>query len=184
MKTSGVTNPMQNSRICVVPGTFDPVTNGHLDIITRAAKLFDKLYVTAFINSAKKNMFSPEERCKMLKLACSDCAGNEKVIVDVTNELLADYAVKHDAGFIIKGVRNMIDYDYEYSLFLINREIGCNIDAETKVEIETILLPSKNEHLYISSTFVREMITYNKDISPYVPIKVYEYIKQLKKEKI
>lgn len=179
-------NDCKNKRICIVPGTFDPVTNGHLDMIMRAAKLFDKIYVTAFANSVKKNMFSPEDRYEMLRLACEDYSGGAEITVDVTSELLADYAKSKNANFIVKGVRNMMDYDYEYQLFLINREIGKNIisESETKVEIETIFFPSKNEHLYISSSFVREMITYNKDISLYVPAKVCEFIKCKHKQKI
>jgi pantetheine-phosphate adenylyltransferase len=153
--------------ICVVPGTFDPVTNGHLDVIERAAKLFDKVYVTSFDNTEKKNtLFTAEERLEMLRLACYGTDG--RVIVDATTELVADYAKSKGAGFLIKGVRGMIDYEYEYSLFLINREIGNNI--------ETIFFPAKNEHLYISSTFVREMIKYKRDISRYVPAKVAEFI--------
>lgn len=155
-----------SEKICIVPGTFDPVTNGHLDVIGRAVKLFDKVYVTSFDNSAKKNMFNSEERIEMLRLACIDFS--DKVIVDSTSELLADYAKSKGAGFLIKGVRGMTDYEYEYNLFLINREIGGNI--------ETIFFPAKNEHMYISSTFVREMIMYKRDISAYVPHKVSEYI--------
>ena len=165
----------KDKRICIIPGTFDPVTNGHLDIIMRSAKLFNKIYVTAFVNSAKKNMFTSDERYEMLRLACEDCVGGDKITVDVTNEMTVDYAKSKGAGFIVKGVRNMIDYEYEYQLFLIYREIAKNIETE----IETIFLPAKNEHLYISSAFVREMILYNKDISPYVPAKVCEFIKNL-----
>ena len=162
-----------SEKICIVPGTFDPVTNGHLDIVMRAAKLFDKIYVTAFANSAKKNMFTPEERHKMLCLAFEDYKGAADITVDITGGLVADYVKAKGANFIVKGVRNMTDYDYEYQIFLINREIGGNIVTE----IETIFFPSKNEHLYISSAFVREMIKYNKDITPYVPAKVCEFIK-------
>ena len=161
-----------NEKICIIPGTFDPVTNGHLDIIMRAANLFNKIYVTVFINSAKKNMFSSEERYEMLKLACEDYIHAGLIIADVTDKLVADYAKTKGADFIAKGVRAATDYEYEYQIFLINREIGGNI--------ETIFFPAKNEHIYISSTFVREMIKYNRDISPYVPAKVCEYIKNIK----
>jgi len=154
-----------NEKICVIPGTFDPVTNGHLDVIERAASLFDKIYVTSFANSVKNNMFNLEERREMLRLACLD---SDKVIVDATSELVADYAKSKGAGFLIKGVRGMMDYEYEHNLFMINREIGGNI--------ETIFFPAKNEHIYISSAFVREMIKYKRDIRKYVPIKVAEFI--------
>ena len=157
-----------SEKICVVPGAFDPVTNGHLDVIERAGKLFDKIYVVSFDNAEKKYMFNPEERLEMLRLAC---LGLDNVIVDASSDLVAEYAKSKDADFLIKGVRGMMDYDYEYQLYLINREIGGNI--------ETILFPAKNEHLYISSTFVREMIRYKRDISAYVPHKVADFIESI-----
>ena len=154
--------------ICIVPGVFDPVTNGHLDVIIRAVKLFDKIYVTSFNNSAKKTMFSSEERSEMLRLACEEIDAHNKITIDATSELLVDYAKSKGASIVIKGVRNMIDYEYEYNLFRINCAIGDNID--------TLFFPAKTEHLYISSTFVKEMILYKKDISGYVPEKVCGYI--------
>ena len=153
------------ARICVIPGTFDPVTNGHFDVIERAADLFDRIYVTSFDNSLKRTMFSSEERREMLRLAC---AGLDKVIVEATGDLVVDYAKARGAGFLVKGVRDMIDYEFEYTQFAINREIGG--------DIETIFFPAKNEHLYISSTFVREMIKYKRDIRKYVPKQVAEFV--------
>ena len=170
-------NTNNYERICVIPGTFDPVTNGHLDLIKRTLKMFDKIYVVSFENSAKKTMFDDIERLEMLKLACGDIEdikdinGMNKIEIDATNELLVDYAKSKNAGFIIKGIRNSSDYEYEYSMFLINREIG-----NDRNDIETVLLPAKSEHLYISSTFVREMIKYKRDISKYVPEKVNKFI--------
>ena len=166
---------MNNQNICIVPGVFDPVTNGHFDVILRAAKLFDKIYVTSFNNSAKKNMFTSDERLEMLRLACDSIENaetKEKITVDATGELLADYARTKGAGVVVKGVRNMIDYEYEYNLFRINMAISDK-------KIDTLFFPAKTEHLYISSTFVREMIEYKRDISNYVPEKVNEYIKGL-----
>ncbi|MCL2157843.1 MAG: pantetheine-phosphate adenylyltransferase [Oscillospiraceae bacterium] len=160
--------------ICVIPGTFDPVTNGHVDLIERAARLFDKIYVTAFGNSAKKTMFGIEDRKKMLELACEGIYGREKIIVDATTELLASYAKNRNAGFIVKGTRNSIDYEYEYMLYLINKEIGGGL--------ETLFFPSKESHLYLSSTFVREMLAYDRDISDFVPANVCEYIGEILKK--
>jgi len=154
-------------KICVIPGTFDPVTNGHLDVIERAAKLFDKIYVTSFNNAAKKTMFNSDERREMLRLACLDL-NNSGIITDATSKLVAEYAKSKGADFLIKGVRGMIDYEYEYNQFAINREIGGNID--------TLFFPAENEHMYISSTFVREMISYKRDIRKYVPLRVAEFI--------
>lgn len=162
---------MNSKNICIIPGTFDPVTNGHLDVIVRAAKLFDKIYVVSFDNSAKKNknMFNLDERREMLRLACENIDGADKVIVDATSELVVDYAKARGAGFLIKGVRNMIDYEWEYDIFRVNREISGG-------GIDTLFFPAKTEHLYISSTFVREMLMYGKDISGYVPEKVCGFI--------
>ena len=159
------TNNKQN--ICIIPGVFDPVTNGHFDVVQRASKLFGKIYVVSFVNSAKKTMFNPEERVEMLKLACD---GIENIEVDVTDKMLSEYAKSKDADFIAKGVRNIIDFEYESDMFRINREIG---------GIDTIFFPAKPEQLYISSTFVREMIIYKRDISDYVPEKVGFYINGL-----
>jgi len=165
---------MENKNICIVPGVFDPVTVGHVDVIIRAAELFDKIYVASFRNSSKNTMFTLEERHEMLNLAC-DGTDKDKVIVDATDELLADYAKLKGARYIVKGVRNVVDYEYEYDLYMINREIGNGI--------ETLFFPAKPEHLYISSTFVREMIRYGRDISNYVPEKVAGYIKKITKNK-
>ena len=165
---------MEKETICLIPGTFDPVTNGHLDVIQRAVKLFDKIYVISFDNSAKKTIFSSDERREMLRLACLELSGPDlaKIKIDATSELVADYAEKKGARFLIKGVRGMIDYEFEYNQYSINREIGGNID--------TIFFPAKNEHMYISSTFVREMIAYQRDISKYVPAGVAEFIRNVK----
>lgn len=152
----------------MIPGTFDPVTIGHYDIVVRAGLLFDEVLVTAFENSRKATFFSPEQRYEMLKLSFGDM---KNVRVDITNKLTVDYAKEHEVKIIIKGVRNMIDYDYEYQLSLINREFDN--------EIETLLLPSKREHMYVSSTFVKELILYKKDMSKYVPTKVSEYINSI-----
>ena len=162
-------------KIALIPGMFDPVTNGHLDIIIRAAKLFDKIYVVSFENSAKKTMFDLNERREMLRLGCGGIEGNEKITTDATSELLADYAKSKKINVLIKGVRNIIDYEYEYMLFNINRNISGGM--------ETLFIPSKPEYLYISSMFVREMIAYKRDISDYVPDKVSDFIAGLMRDK-
>jgi pantetheine-phosphate adenylyltransferase len=159
-----------SERICVIPGAFDPVTVGHLDIIERAAEIFDKIYVTAFDNTVKKYMFSAEERREMLRLACLDL---DKVTADSAGGLLlSDYAKSKGADFLVKGARGAVDYEYEYQLFLINKEIG---------GIETVFFPAKREYIYISSTFVREMIKYKRDISTFVPRRVADFIKNIVK---
>ncbi|MCL1792932.1 MAG: pantetheine-phosphate adenylyltransferase [Oscillospiraceae bacterium] len=162
---------MGNENICVIPGTFDPVTNGHIDIIDRSAKLFGAIYVVSLENSMKKTMFSSNERKKMLELACGEICGSDKITVEATNGLLADYAASKGAGFIVKGVRNAIDYEYEYMQSIINREIGNGID--------TLLFPAKPEHSHLSSSFVREMIAYGREISGFVPEKAHLRIREI-----
>jgi len=160
---------MGGKNVCVVPGVYDPVTNGHLDVITRAAGIFDTVYAVSFENSAKKTMFTQKERLEMLFLACGGIGGAAKIITDAAGGLVTDYAKSKNAGFIVRGVRNIMDFEWEYDIFRVNNEIG---------GIDTLFFPAKTEHLYISSTFVREMIIYKSDISDYVPEKVCEYIKK------
>ena len=161
---------MGAKNICVVPGVYDPVTYGHLDIILRAADIFDTVYAVSFENSAKKTMFTPDERLEMLKLACGGIGGAAKIASEAADGLVIDYAKSKNAGFIVRGVRNIADFEWEYDIFRVNNEIG---------GIDTLFFPAKTEHLYISSSFVREMIIYKKNISAYVPEKVYEYIKNM-----
>ena len=144
-------------RICVIPGSYDPVTVGHADLIRRAALLFDGVHAVVFRNSAKEAMFTLEARVEMLRAACG---GMANVTVAVTDGLLADYAAKVGAAAIVKGVRSASDLNYEGTLAAINREIG---------GAETVLLPARAEHSFISSSFVREMLRYGKDVSKYVP---------------
>ena len=164
-----------NKNTCVIPGTFDPVTNGHMDLIIRALPLFGRIYVVSFENSMKNPLFAPEERKKMLELACGDIGGGEKITVEATGTLLADYARSKGARFIVKGARNSADYEYEYMLSVINREIGDGID--------TLIIPSKPEHSHISSAFVREMIAYGKDIANFMPEKARLYAQEILKDK-
>ena len=148
------------SGIAIIPGGFDPVTVGHMDMVKRALKLFDEVYVVIFNNTAKKYMFTAHQRLELLQMAC-DSLGDARVRVDISHGLLADYAAEVRASAIVKGVRSFIDFDYEFQLSLINRTLNS--------EPETIFLPTKQEHQYISSTFVREMIIYNKPLEGFIP---------------
>lgn len=157
---------MLNPRKALIPGSFDPPTVGHYDIVVRAASMFDEVYVVAFVNSSKHERFSVSERLKMLHAAFD---GIKNVRVDVSQELLADYAAEHGIGTIVKGARSATDFDYEMSLALINRSINS--------ELDTVIIPTKAEHMHVSSTMVREMIRYGCDYTNAVPAGVAELIR-------
>ena len=162
---------MENSdkkiRTAVIPGSFDPLTIGHYDIVRRAAKMFDRVYLTVFVNSAKKTMFSLEERTEMIRLVASEFPN---VTGDVSECLLADYACERGA-VVIKGVRGMIDFDYELNLSHLNRRIN--------PETDTLLMPARQEYMEVSSTFVRELLRYGRDVSRYVPLVVGRYLSEI-----
>lgn len=143
---------------CIIAGSFDPVTNGHMDLIIRASEIFDKVYAVIFRNSSKKCMFSTVVRFEMLKAACSELPD---IIVDINDGLVVDYAKKHGISCILKGVRNVSDYTYEANIINVNRAIA--------PEIETLLMLSDGNLSHVSSSFVKEMLIYGKDVSEYMP---------------
>ena len=140
-------------KICVVPGSFDPFTLGHLDVVTRASKLFDKVYVAIMINSAKSGTFDFATR---KKIAVASCAELKNVEVITADGLLCELVKALGAVAIVKGVRNSIDFEYEMNLAGMNRFIDSSV--------ETVFLPSKPEYSSVSSSFVREMMKYEKPI--------------------
>ena len=140
------------------PGSFDPATNGHMSIIKRSAKLFDVLYVAVMVNPAKKSLFSPEKRLKMLKECCKDIS-NVKVIS--FDGLLVDLAKEKGIGIIIKGVRNSLDFESE-----IQQAQANSILLEG---IETLLMLSSPQDIAISSTLVKQIALFGGDITPFVP---------------
>jgi len=149
----------------VIAGTFDPVTVGHLDIILRAAKLFDSVVVGVFENGEKRTMFDAKTRTDAMRAAVADI---KNVTVEAASDItLADFARAHNA-VIVKGIRNAVDADYEIGLAAINNETG---------GVETVILASAPELSFVSSTFVREMIKYKKPYDKYVPRGAYEIIK-------
>ncbi len=156
---------MLNPKCALVPGSFDPPTIGHYDLVVRAAQMFDEVYVTAFVNSSKSGFFDAEQRLCMLKAAFADI---KNVRVDSCGGLLADYAKEHGIGTIVKGARGNSDFEYEQSLALINRSLV--------PELDTVIIPTKAEYMHISSTMVRELIRYGCDYSRCVPNGVAEII--------
>lgn len=142
----------------VCPGSFDPVTYGHLDIIRRAASMFDRVIVLVVTNLAKQPMFTKEERMDFLRRATS---GLENVEVDSYGGLLADYAREHDARVIVKGLRALSDFEYEFQMALTNRRLN--------PEAETVFLTTTAENMYLSSSLVKQVATLGGEISDFVP---------------
>lgn len=156
-------------KVAVIPGSFDPITVGHLDVIERAAGMFEHVYVTALQNADKKGMFSSEEKLEMMRLATKHLSN---VTVCIDDGLTAVFAAEHDAC-LVKGVRNASDFDYEMGLAQISRAIDKRVD--------TILLPARAEYMHISSSYVREMLRYGHEFHDAVPPAVYAYLKELHK---
>ena len=153
-------------RIAVCPGSFDPITLGHLDIIRRASALFDRVWVCVMANGEKsRGMFPPQRRLELVRLAVEELPNVE---AELWTGLLADYARQRNAGFLVKGVRCGTDFDNEYQMAWINPSLA--------VELETVLLPARPEFSYFSSTMAREMIRYGQDLKRYLPFAVAEEI--------
>lgn len=151
----------------IYPGSFDPITLGHLDIIRRAAALFDTVYVCVMVNCEKTPLFTMDERVALIRASVSEL---KNVQVDACSDLLADYAREKDVRVLIKGVRNATDFDSESQMAAINRGLW--------EDLETLLLPAGALYRHFSSTMVREMIRYGQPMERYVPLPVAEEIKR------
>ncbi|MDR2599710.1 MAG: pantetheine-phosphate adenylyltransferase [Oscillospiraceae bacterium] len=149
--------------IAVYPGSFDPITLGHLNIIRRAASLFDKLYVCVMINSDKNPLFNREERVDFIQRAV---IRYKNVVVDSSEELLVKYMQHKNAKVIIKGLRAVSDFDKEFQIALINRKLDS--------KIETLFIPSSEKYTYISSSAVKEMARYGDDLKTFVPHEIID----------
>ena len=147
-------------KIAVCPGSFDPVTKGHLDIIQRASKLFDRVIVVVMSNASKSPLFNQVERMGLLQRAI-DAAGIDNVVVDCYDGLLADYVKQHNATAIVKGLRAMSDFEYEFQMALTNRKIY--------PDAETVFLTTAAENMYLSSSLVKQVAQLGGDISDFVP---------------
>ena len=145
-------------RIAVCPGSFDPVTYGHLDIIRRSALLFDKVVVVVMTNDSKAPMFTKEERMDLLRRVTS---GLSNVEVDSYGGLLAEYTRTRGADVIVKGLRALSDFEYEFQMALTNRKLYPNA--------ETVFLTTTAEHMYLSSSLVKQVAELGGDISGFVP---------------
>ncbi|MBR5518045.1 MAG: pantetheine-phosphate adenylyltransferase [Clostridia bacterium] len=149
----------------IYPGSFDPCTNGHLDIIERSSKIFEKVIVAVLINSSKTPTFTVEERIDLLKTATEHIPNVEVVSF---NGLLAQFAQDRNAKVIIKGLRAVSDFEYEFQMSLTNTKLNPNV--------ETLFMTTKSENMYLSSSIVREVARYGGDISDMVPKVITEKI--------
>ena len=149
----------------IYPGSFDPCTNGHLDIIERSSKIFEKVIVAVLLNSSKTPTFTVEERIDLLKTATEHIPNVEVVSF---NGLLAQFAQDRNAKVIIKGLRAVSDFEYEFQMSLTNTKLNPNV--------ETLFMTTKSENMYLSSSIVREVARYGGDISDMVPKVITEKI--------
>ena len=159
-------------KIAIYPGSFDPITSGHLNIIQRAANIFDKLIVCVMVNAGKNPMFTLEERVDLIRRVTS---GIENVEVDSSSELLADYAQRRGSCVIVKGLRAGSDFENEFQMALINHKINPNLD--------TMFLTAEAQYMYLSSSTVKELGNYNVDLSEFLPPQIIPDFKNRMKEK-
>lgn len=154
-------------RIAVYPGSFDPITNGHRDIIERASRVFDKVVVGVLRNKSKKPKFTAEERVSLIQLVTGHL---DNVEVAAFDGLLVDFAKAHGASVIIKGLRTVNDFEYEFQMALLNKALDS--------ECETMFMMTNSQYSYISSSMVNELAGYKGDLSGLVPAEIIEYIKK------
>jgi pantetheine-phosphate adenylyltransferase len=148
-------------RVAIFPGTFDPPTLGHIDVVTRACAVFDRVVVAILKNPAKKPLFTLEERATMLREACQPYSAVE---VDMFDGLLTDYAATRGACAIVRGIRNTVDFDYELQMAGMNRHLAPAID--------TVFLATSTLYAHISSSLVRDIVTFGGSLQGLVPSSV------------
>ena len=148
-------------KIAIYPGSFDPVTSGHLNIIQRASKIFDKLIVCVMVNAGKNPMFTLEERVELIRRVTGDLPNVE---VDSSSELLADYARRRGSCVIVKGLRAGSDFENEFQMALINHKIN--------PELDTMFLTAESQYMYLSSSTVKELGSYGVDLSDFLPAEI------------
>jgi len=149
-------------RRAVCPGSFDPVTNGHLDIVSRASDLFDEVTVAVLFNKGKEGLFSVDERLEMLRVVAQDYTNVE---VDAFHGLLVDFCTSHGISTIVKGLRAVSDFDYELQMAQMNRSLA---------GVETVFVPTSPEYSFLASSLVKEVAAYGGDVSGLIPGHVLE----------
>ena len=154
-------------KIAIYPGSFDPVTSGHLNIIRLASKIFDKLIVCVMINSGKNPTFTLEERVDFIRRITQDL---DNVEVDCSDKLLADFAKEKNCSVIVKGLRAGSDFENEFQMALINHGINPNLD--------TMFLTSEHQYMYMSSSIVKELGRYGADLTDFLPEEIMDEVRQ------
>lgn len=154
-------------RIAVYPGSFDPITNGHLDIIERASRVYDKLVVGVLSNVSKTPLFSAEKRVEMIRLVTKHL---DNVEVDTFTGLLVDFAASKNATVIVKGLRTVADFEYEFQMALLNKALN--------PEYETMFMMTNTKYSYISSSMVKELAGFHGDLTGLVPCEIIETIEE------
>lgn len=159
-------------KIAIYPGSFDPITSGHLNIIRRAANIFDRLIVCVMVNGAKAPMFTQQERVDMIRSVVQDIPNVE---VESSGELLAEYARRKGSCVIVKGLRAGSDFENEFQMALINHKINPDLD--------TMFLTSEHQYMYLSSSTVKELGSYDVDLSDFLPEQIIPVFKNRIKER-
>ena len=160
-------------KIAIYPGSFDPVTSGHLNIIRRASSIFDKLIVCVMVNAGKKPMFAQQERTDLIRRVTEDLPNVE---VDCSDELLAEYAKRKGSCVIVKGLRAGSDFENEFQMALINHKINPNLD--------TMFLTAESQFMYLSSSTVKELGSYGVDLSDFLPEEIIpDFQERIKKNR-
>ena len=154
-------------KIAIYPGSFDPITSGHLNIIQRAANIFDRLIVCVMVNSTKSPLFTQQERVQMIRDVVHDIPNVE---VDSSCQLLAEYAKQKGSCVIVKGLRAGSDFENEFSMSIINHKINPNLD--------TMFLTAEHQYMYLSSSTVKELAGYDVDLSEFLPEQIIPVFKQ------
>ena len=159
--------------IAIYPGSFDPVTLGHLNIIKRASNCFDKVIVCVMVNASKQGLFTPDERVDMLRRVTERFPNVE---VDYSNELLAAYAKRRGAHVVVKGLRAVTDFEQEMLMAVTNRKLN--------PELETMFLASSEKYTYLSSTVVKELASYGADLTDFLPREIIDEVNARMKQRM
>lgn len=159
-------------RICIYPGSFDPITVGHMDIIRRTCKLFDRVIVAVLHNPAKRGCFPLETRLALIRRSCAQL---ENVSVEAFDGLLTDYVRRTGAQAVVRGLRAVSDFESEFQMAQVNHQV--------LPEMETLFMMTLPEHAYISSSVVRELASFGGDITPFVPAEILPQVQDFFRQK-